>query len=134
LPAIWAWLETVASAAPESAEQHIDFLHDAMKRLAPSVREVAAAHLSGDRYEVSAYEAQEGHVETLYSTRVLPVEDRERNPLDPRTVLLGAWLYALAEAGGEPEHLPDVLSNTELERFVGKALEMGAVLRTWKTL
>ena len=135
LPAVGTWLRTVASAAPLPAEAHIDFLRDAMERLAPTVRSVVAEHLSGTQYEAAAYtDSEQEHLQALYQTRILPVENTDREVLDPRAVLLSGWLYALRESGGEPEHLPTALSNLELQQFVAKALEMGTVLRTWRSV
>jgi len=73
-------------------------------------------------------EAREARV--LLESLILPVG--EKDPLEPRSIMLGGWQEAMRIHGDRPEGLVAALDDQRLQDLVGKAIEMSVVSSSWR--
>lgn len=62
---------------------------------------------------------------------VPPAQTLRRKPIKLAAIILGSWLFAVKEEGGDLEALATAADVPELSRLLPKALQDAALLEAW---
>jgi hypothetical protein len=130
-PHIDAWFRSTASEEYEYCEWDVGFCTAAMARLADTVVEVVASHLNGSVFRASDFLPLRKEIEGLLTVGIPPSQTLERTAIGRAEIILGSWLFAVTEQGGDLDALATAADVPELSRLLPKALQDAALLEAW---
>lgn len=134
IPKTFRWLDGVGRIAQQPASPLEKFLVDWAEKLASDVSATAAARLGSHAYSPADFDPVTDEVMELLSRQILPSQLKDDSPIDRRTILLAGWLQVFNLYNDSPSSLSEGIANNEFQDFLGTAMEMSAILETWKSL
>jgi hypothetical protein len=135
VPTTHQWIaERGARSQEVGLETYYLRLEEILGRLSDTICETVDQALAGSRYTKDAYERHAEQLTTLLEHNVLPAQLEDGSAPNRRAIVLSGWFHAFAKHGDQPSALVDIVADREYQRFLAKALEMSAVLDTWRTL
>lgn len=125
----YGWLrETADVDVPYSGVEK--FLVWVLKTIANDIHRLVEVHAKNHTFTLAPGELSE--VTKLVALGVPPAQRLKGQAVDSRAVLLGCWLYALKDSGGDIEGVPKAIDKPELAELLPTGLEMAALLRAWR--
>lgn len=132
IPKTFGWLDGVGGLTHQSSSPLEKFLVDWTDRFAADVRASAASQLGPDAYTPGDYDSVSQEVMELLSRQILPSQLKDGAPIDRRTIFLAGWLQVFELYEDSPSSISKGVANDEFQDFLGTAMEMSAILETWR--
>lgn len=134
IPSTFGWLNGVGGLAHSPSSRLERFLLDWTSRLAANVSVTAASQLASNAFSPEEFGSVNREVGELLSRQILPAQLGDSRPIDRRTILLAGWLQVFELYDDTPGAISKGVANDEFQDFLGTAMEMSAVLETWRNL
>jgi hypothetical protein len=134
LPAIWSWLDFIASGPSTMPSATDSFAHRVCASLRPRISEIAQEKVGDNLFRAEDWKDSDDYFKDLLDNDILPVEGPQGDPALHREILLSAWLGAIEKHGGDPSAIPKAIGERDYQRFVAKALEMSTAVRIWEEI
>jgi hypothetical protein len=138
-PDIYSWFREKASEDLAKMEPGPTFTTEAVAVTAKRVREVVAEHIGELSFEPSEFsEEVQKTITELLEVRVPPaqlqelgLDKAELTPIHRPEIILGSWLFGIAEEGSSLPAIAKAPGLPELSSLLPKALELSALQRAW---
>jgi hypothetical protein len=128
-----SWFRVTASTAPDYDEISASFCVNAITSLAAEIRKVVSAHVGNLTFQATDFTEVRDEIHQLLDAGIPPSQTLEGKSIDRAAIILGSWLFAVAQAGGGLDALAVAADVPELSRLLPKALQDAAVLQAWTT-
>jgi hypothetical protein len=129
-PNVTAWLDGVGADTKSPLPTRFAFLRDQLLAHVSTLQDVATKRIGSGALNPRASEEEANEAADLLERLILPVGLDK--PLEPRSILLGGWQYALKRHGDRPAGLVKALEDRRLQDLVGKAIEMSTLTGSWQ--
>lgn len=141
-PEALSWLKEVSASTP-GAQSDVDvFLINTMKLIEPKVRTIVSTELGSAAYSPEDYASVAVSIREMTDNDILPVQLDSGEAIERRAILNAAWLNTILsedESGDSasdqvPARMVEILGRSKTQAFYSKAIEMSAVLASWKEI
>jgi hypothetical protein len=126
-----SWFRATAAMSHDYADVAARFCVEALEAIASEIREVVASHLGTRAFRAESFTPVCDEVAELLGAGVPPSQTLARVPVDRAAIILGSWLFAVKESGGDLDALPVAADVPQLARLLPKALQDVALLEVW---
>ncbi len=129
-PRTLEWVDSIASNISNPLNPEFAFARKWVQAEAEFIHEIVEKTIPDGAMTPGEFERDAREAAGLLAESILPVGLSE--PLRSRAILLGGWHYALSRGEEGPVGLVKAMGDSELQRMVGKAIEMSVVARSWR--
>jgi hypothetical protein len=131
-PEIDTWFREAASKDEKHETPDIAFCAEALSRLSPEIVSVVVGRLGYLVFHASDFAPVRAEINGLLTVGIPPSQTRKRAMIGRAEIILGSWLFAVEEQGGDLDALAVAADVPELSRLLPKALQDAAMLEAWE--
>jgi hypothetical protein len=125
------WFREQAQKPIEYGDVVSRFCVTALNSLEKEIRQEVAAHTGEFAFLAKDFKPLGKEIADLLGAGVPPAQTLRRKPIKRAAIILGSWLFAVKEKGGDLDALATAADVPELSSLLPKALQDAALLEAW---